>query len=72
MICVITGADPADNITWTFGDSLVYFTNETAGANITLGVRGSYYGVYTCTAANEFGIGFSSVTVSASDSGMLR
>ena len=22
LICVATGTDPADNITWTFGDSL--------------------------------------------------
>ena len=69
LICVVTGVDPPDNITWTFRDSLVYFTTETTGANITLGVGRSYYGVYTCTAANEFGVGLSSVTVSPS--GML-
>lgn len=66
LICVVSGVDPSRNITWTFGERLVYFTTQTSGANITLSVSRSSYGVYTCTAANDYGLDASNVYILSS------
>lgn len=63
LICVVSGVDPPDNITWTFGGTLVYLTTQKTGANITLDITRFHFGVYTCTAANEFGSDSSSVSI---------
>ena len=66
LICIVSGVDPADNITWTSSNGTqVYFTDETDGANVTvtISVR-SDYGEYKCTATNDYGIGFATIEIS--------
>lgn len=66
LICIVSGVDPADNITWTSSDGTqVYFTEETDGANVTvtISVR-SDYGEYRCTATNDYGNGVDVVEIS--------
>ena len=56
LVCVVIGGDPPRNITWTSSNGTqVYFTNSTAGTNISLSITRYDYGEYVCTASNEFG-----------------
>lgn len=66
LICIVSGVDPADNITWTSSNGTqVYFTDETDGANVTvtISVR-SDYGEYRCTATNDYGNGVAMIIIS--------
>ena len=60
---MVTGVDPPRNITWSFRDMEVYYSNETAGANVTLNITTSDYGVYTCMASNEYGSGIGTIEI---------
>lgn len=52
LVCIITGMDPPDTITWTLNGALV----NSGNGNFTLmAVTVADYGVYTCNASNEFG-----------------
>ena len=52
LVCIITGVDRPDSITWTFNGMVV----DTGNENFTLTVLTvADYGVYTCNASNEFG-----------------
>ena len=57
LICIVSGVDPADNITWTSSNGTqIYFTDETDGANVTVTILvRSDYGEYRCTATNDYG-----------------
>ena len=64
LICTVTGGNVLRNITWTAPNgTLVLFTNQTAGANVSLSITRHDYGEYTCTASNEFGSTTKSVQV---------
>lgn len=57
--------DPATNVTWTSEDGTeVYSTNEPEGANVTLRISTrDDYGLYDCTATNEFGMGIDTIEI---------
>ena len=60
LVCIITGEDPPDSITWTLNDMVVDSGNE----NFTLmDLTVADYGVYTCNASNEFGSNSDTVEV---------
>ena len=64
LVCTVIGGDPPRNITWTSpSGALVYFTNQTAGADVSLSITRYDYGEYTCRASNEFGSAFKRVEV---------
>ena len=65
LVCVVSGVDPSDNITWTSGNGTrVFFTEETSGANVTVPIlTRSDYGVYTCTATNDYGKGVGIINI---------
>lgn len=57
LICVVTGLDPPEQISWTLNDMEIYFTNTTHGENNTVIISSSDYGLglYICMASNEYG-----------------
>ena len=63
LVCIVTGADPPDNITWTFNGFELFRGNETTGGNFTQTFSSNSYGSYVCTAANDFGTSNSTIEV---------
>ena len=55
LVCIVTGVDPPDTITWMFGGAVIYTGNEMTGGNFTQTISSDGYGVYICAASNEFG-----------------
>ena len=56
LVCTVVGGDQPRSITWTASNgTLVYSTNQTAGANVSLIITRYDYGEYICIASNEFG-----------------
>ena len=55
LICMTTGMDPTRTITWTFNGTEIYNTSETTSLNISREISSANYGIYTCSASNEFG-----------------
>ncbi len=47
--------DPPRTITWTFNGVVIDTGSETTSFNISRQISSSDYGVYTCSASNEFG-----------------
>ena len=35
LVCIVTGVDPPDSITWTFNGAEIFMGNETTGGNFT-------------------------------------
>ena len=63
LICIATGVDPPDTITWMFGGTVIYTGNEMTGGNYTQTISSDDYGVYTCNASNEFGSNAATVEI---------
>ena len=65
LMCTVTEGDTPYNITWTFNSSgaMIYFGDETTGGFFTLVVTSDDYGMYTCSATNEFGMNSSTIEV---------
>jgi hypothetical protein len=55
LICTTTGMDPPRTITWTFNGAIIDTGSETTTFNLSRQISNSDYGVYTCSASNEFG-----------------
>ena len=53
LTCTISEIDPARNITWIFNGTVIR-TGSTS-LNISIEVSIADYGMYTCSASNEFG-----------------
>ena len=53
LTCTISEIDPARNITWIFNGTVIH-TGSTS-LNISIEVSIANYGMYTCSASNEFG-----------------
>ena len=71
LVCVVTGDDAPDVITWTFNDTgaIVFIGNATTGGNFTITISDMSYGTYVCTASNAFGSSQSSIMIG--QAGML-
>lgn len=65
LVCTVSGVDPPDTITWTTSNGTeLLFQNETSGVNLTVEIFGrSDYGIYNCTAENDFGTAVDSVSI---------
>ena len=63
LVCIITGVDPPDNITWIFNGMEIFMSNEATGGNFTRSFPSDNYGNYTCIASNEFGTTNSTIEV---------
>ena len=55
LICTMAGKDPPRTITWTFNGVKIDTGSEITSFNISRQISSSDYGVYTCSASNEFG-----------------
>ncbi len=55
LICTTAGMDPPRTITWIFNGAAIDTGSETTTFNISRQISSSDYGVYTCSALNEFG-----------------
>jgi hypothetical protein len=55
LICTTAGMDPPRTITWMFNGAAIDTGSETTSLNISRQISSSDYGVYTCSALNEFG-----------------
>ncbi len=68
LVCIVTGGDTPDVITWTFSatSTIIFTGNATTGGNFTITVSGMSnmdYGTYVCNASNAFGSNQGSVTI---------
>ena len=68
LVCVVTGADAPDVITWTFSGTgvIIFIGNATTGGNFTITISEMSdmdYGTYVCNASNAYGSSQSSVTI---------
>ena len=65
LICVVTGVDAPDVVTWTFSDTnnVVFTGNATTGGNFTIIISDTGYGTYVCSASNAFGSNQGSITI---------
>ena len=63
LVCIVTGVDPPDNVTWTFNGMELFIGNKTTGGNFTQTFLSGNYGSYTCSAANDFGSNSSTIEV---------
>ena len=53
LICIVTGVDPPNTITWSLNGTEVYSSNKATGGNISLTVSNAdYIGEYTCRAVS--------------------
>ena len=55
LICIVTGVDPPRISTWAFNETVIHSGLETTGINISREISSTDYGIYTCSASNEFG-----------------
>ena len=55
LICTMTEMDTPTTITWTFNGAVIYTGSETTALNISVEISSADYGIYTCSASNEFG-----------------
>ena len=63
LICTTAGMDPPRNITWMFNGAAIDTESETISLNIFRQISSSDYGVYTCSASNEFGSDIESIEI---------
>ena len=59
----MAGMDPPRNITWTFSGVKIDIGSEIISFNISRQISSSDYGVYTCSASNEFGFDSESIEI---------
>ena len=63
LICTTAGMDSPRNITWMFNGAAIDTESETTSFNISRQISSSDYGVYTCSASNEFGSDSESIEI---------
>lgn len=65
LVCIVTGVDAADVITWTFSNTntVIFTGNANTGGNFTITVSDMDYGTYICNVSNAFGSNQGSITI---------
>ena len=55
LICMTAEMELPRTIIWTFNGTVIYSGSETTALNISMEISSADYGMYTCSALNEFG-----------------
>ena len=72
LICTTAGMNPPRNITWMFNGAAIDTGSETTSFNISRQISSLDYGVYTCSASNEFGSDSESIEIIQAGKGRVN